>query len=284
MEAARRRAEALSCWSGRVEAEPVAGGMSNRNFRVRDRGGTFFVRIGEDIVEHNVSRADEVAASRAAAAAGLAPELVHAEPGAMVFRWIEGRPLASETVCRPEMLPRLAALLHRVHRDVARHVRGRTLAFWVFHALRDYAARLGEPAFAPTIDALEAAVQPVELVFGHNDLVPGNVIDDGTRLWLIDWEYAGYNTPLFDLANLASNGALDEAGAETLLALYFGQAADDALRQRFAAITAASLLRETLWSMVAERESTIDFDFAGYTRMNRPRFEEALARWERIRG
>jgi thiamine kinase-like enzyme len=280
---ARRRAEALPCWRGPVTADPVAGGMSNRNFRVRDAGADFFVRIGEDIVEHNVSRADEIAASRAAALAGIAPPLVHAEPGAMVFRWIDGAPMTPERVRDLATLPRVAALLRRAHREVGRHLRGRTLAFWVFHALRDYGARLGDASLLPTIDALEAAVQPVELVFGHNDLVPGNLIDDGARLWLIDWEYAGYNTPLFDLAGLAANNDLDAALAAELLALYYGRRADAILERSFAAITAAALMREVLWSRVAERESTIEFDFASYTRTNEAKFAAALALWESLR-
>jgi thiamine kinase-like enzyme len=283
-EAARRRAETLPCWRGKATVELVAGGMSNRNFRVLDRGEAFFVRIGEDLAVHNVSRADEIAASRAAAAAGIAPALVHAEPGAMVFRWIDGEALTPARVGDPRMLPRLAALLRRTHREVGLHLRGRTLAFWVFHALRDYAARLGDGSVLPLVATLEAAVQPVELVFGHNDLVPGNLVDDGMRLWLVDWEYAGYNSPLFDLAGLASNSGLGEAAASELLALYFERAPDAALGLAFAAMTAASLLREVLWSRVAERESSIDFDFPAYTRANEAKLATALARWEAVRG
>jgi thiamine kinase-like enzyme len=182
------------------------------------------------------------------------------------------------------MLPRLAVLLRRTHREVGRHLRGRTLAFWVFHALRDYAAQLGDRSVLPIIETLEAAVQPVELVFGHNDLIAGNIIDDGARLWLVDWEYAGYNTPLFDLAGLASNSALEPAATSELLALYFSRVPDAAIERALAAMTAASLLREVLWSRVAERESTIEFDFPSYTRANETKFAAALSRWEAIRG
>ncbi len=52
---------------------------------------------------------------------------------------------------------------------------------------------------------LEQAVGAVEIVYGHNDLLPTNFIDAGAELWLIDWDYAGFNSPLFDLANLCSN-------------------------------------------------------------------------------
>ena len=84
----------------------------------------------------------------------------------------------------------------------------------------------------------------------------------GQRLWLVDWEYAGFNSPLFDLGGLASNSELSPEQAEQALSLYFDKPVDDRLRRRAAAMTAASLLRETMWSMVSEIHSTVDFDYA----------------------
>ena len=127
---------------------------------------------------------------------------------------------------------------------------------------------------------LEAAVGPIEVVFGHNDLLAANFIDDGKRLWLLDWEYAGFNSPLFDLGGLASNSELSYEQAEQALALYFGRPVDDELRRRAAAMTAASLLRETMWSMVSEIHSTVDFDYAAYTAENLRRFEAAYAAFD----
>ena len=57
---------------------------------------------------------------------------------------------------------------------------------------------------------------PLPIVFGHHDLLPGNFIDDGRRLWLIDWEYGAFGTPMFDLANLSANGEFDAAQDEAL--------------------------------------------------------------------
>jgi len=71
------RAAALSCWSGRVSPEPLTGGITNKNFIVRDRGERFVVRIGDDIPVHQVMRFNELAASRAAASAGLSPAVIH---------------------------------------------------------------------------------------------------------------------------------------------------------------------------------------------------------------
>lgn len=128
-------------------------------------------------------------------------------------------------------------------------------------------------------DGLERAVGPVEVVFAHNDLLAGNFIDDGARLWLVDWDYAGFNSPLFDLANLASNNEYPAEMESRLLAAYFGQPADAALARRFSALKCASLLRETLWSMVSEIHSTLDFDYVAYSDANLARFERAYERF-----
>ena len=148
------------------------------------------------------------------------------------------------------------------------------------HLSRSGASHFLDLLFLEEAEDLEGAVGPIELVFGHNDLLAANFIDDGARLWLVDWDYAGFNSPLFDLGGLASNNQLDEAQEDWLLENYFGDAVDDRLRRRYAAMKCASLLRESMWSMVSEIHSQLDFDYAAYTKENLHRFEAA---WEHYR-
>jgi thiamine kinase-like enzyme len=280
------RVAALAIWSSRVEPVPLAGGITNQNFLVEDRGRRCVVRVGDDILVHGVVRANELAASRAAHLAGLGPSVVHAERGILVLDFIEGRTFKPEDVRNPANLERLVDMVRRCHRDIPQHLRGPAAMFWVFHVVRDYAHTLREghsrhlamlPDLLDRAAQLEAAVGPIDVVFGHNDLLAANFIDDGRRLWLVDWEYAGFNSPLFDLGGLASNSELSPEQAEQALSLYFGKPVDDELRRRAAAMTAASLLRETMWSMVSEIHSTVDFDYTAYTAENLRRFESAYA-------
>ena len=280
------RVAALEIWFGRVDPLPLAGGITNQNFTVEDRGRRYVVRVGSDILVHGVVRANELAASRAAHLAGLSPGVVHAEPGILVLDFIEGRTFTPEDVRNPANLERLIDMVRRCHRDIPQHLRGPAAMFWVFHVVRDYAHTLREgnsrhvsllPDLLARAARLEAAVGPIDVVFGHNDLLAANFMDDGKRLWLVDWEYAGFNSPLFDLGGLASNSELSPEQAEQALSLYFDKPVDDELRRRAAAMTAASLLRETMWSMVSEIHSTVDFDYAAYTAENLRRFEAAYA-------
>lgn len=286
MKEAEARARALSIWRGEVALRPLGGGITNINFLADDGNRRAVVRIGEDIVEHQVMRFNELAASIAAHAAGVSPAVLHHEAGVLVIDFVEGTTLAAEDVRAPGMLARVLPLVARAHREIPRHLRGPVLAFWVFHVIRDYAARLRAeasphaalmPELLAATDRLEAAVGPVEVVFGHNDLLPANLIDDGTRLWLIDWDYAGFNSPLFDLGGLAANNGLSEAQERWMLEEYFERPADGALERRYRAMKCAAALRETLWSMVSERHSPLDFDFAAYTAQNLAGFRAAMA-------
>jgi thiamine kinase-like enzyme len=288
-EAAASRVAALAIWRGRVDPQPLAGGITNQNFKIEDGGRRYVVRVGHDLLVHGVVRATELAASRAAHLAGLSPAVVHAEPGILVLDFIEGRTFTAEDIRNPANLERLIDMVKRCHRDVPQHLRGPAAIFWAFHVVRDYGHTLREggslhlamlPDLLARADRLEAAVGPIDVVFGHNDLLAANFIDDGKRLWLVDWEYAGFNSPLFDLGGLASNSELTSEQADRALALYFGRPVDDQLRRRAAAMTAASLLRETMWSMVSEIHSTVDFDYAAYTAENLRRFEAAYAAFD----
>ena len=284
--AAKVKASSLACWSGPVDPQPLSGGLTNLNFVIEDRGMRFVVRIADDIPLHGIMRFNELAASRAAHAAGVSPEVVHAEPGAMVLRFIDGETFGEAEVRRATADGRMLPLLRRVHNDIVKYYRGPLLAFWVFQSMRGYNIVLREgdsrmaaelPRYHAINDELEAAVGPVRLVFGHNDLLPANFMDDGERLWLIDWDYAGLNSPLFDLANLASNSRFSEAEEDRLLEDYFEIPVNDGLRRKLHAMICASLLREAMWSMVSEIHLDIDVDYIAYTAEYLGRFEQAYA-------
>ncbi len=284
MSDAMNRINALPIWTGGISAEPLDGGITNVNYLVTDEQAKYVVRLGADITEHHVMRFNELAASRAAHTAGLSPAVIHAETGLTVIEFIQSHTLTEADVRSLGMLERIVPLVRKCHVELPKHLRGPALIFWVFHVIRDYAAtlRMGNSPYNPQLpelldinEKLEATAGPFDIVFGHNDLLAANFLDDGRRLWLIDWDYAGFNSPLFDLGGLASNNGLDEAQETHLLELYFDAPVTDDLLHRYSAMKCASLLRETMWSMVSEQTSNLDVDFAAYTAENSGRFWRA---------
>lgn len=287
----RDRVAQLDFWSSPVEPEPLGGGITNTNFVVDDQGERFVVRLGNDIPIHGVMRFNEIAAARAAHAAGISPEIVYSADGVFIMRFIEGQTLTEQDVREQQNLESILPLIQACHNEIPKHFQGPALVFWPFHVCRNYihTARAGNsrmmdalPRFLDINAELEKTVGEIRLVFGHNDLLAANFIDDGKRLWLLDWDYAGYNEALFDLANLSSNNELSLEQEDWILETYYQQPVIDRLRRRFSAMKCISLLRETLWSIVSEIHSTLDFDYVDYTRKNLARFEHAYEAFRQV--
>lgn len=286
------RALALPIWSGKATGVPLGGGITNLNVLVTDEKRRAVVRIGDDIPVHQIMRFNELAASHAAHAAGVSPAVLYHEPGALVIDFIEARTMNAEDLRQPAMLELALALVKQTHREIPRHLRGPALCFWVFQVLRDYAGTLREggsphlPAVLGLLEEaaeLETAVGRIELVFGHNDLLPANFLHDGSRMWLIDWDYAGWGSPLFDLGGLAANNGLDNAQEDWLLATYYGVKPDADLWSRYRAMKAAAALREAMWSMVQEIHSDLDFDYSAYTASYLETYRAAFASYRTLK-
>jgi thiamine kinase-like enzyme len=273
---------ALPCWRGTPTGERLSGGLSNEIWKVTDDAGTHVVRLGRDYPFHHVDRAREVMTARAAHAAGFGPEVRYAAPGVMVTAFIGARTWGPEDLrANPE---RIARLLADFHRRMAAGISGPAFLFWPFHVVRDYARTLRgtahEGVTGPSLalsDEMERAQVPLPIVFGHHDLLPANFLDDGSRLWLIDYEYAGFGTALFDLAGAASNAEMPPDAAKALLAAYFGAPPDPALSRAFDAMQVASLLRETLWAYVSDLHlAAPGVDYLAYAAENQARLDAAL--------
>ncbi len=284
----------LPCWSSTIEIDILEGGITNRNYVVTTKidAKKYVVRLGSDIPVHQIMRFNEIAASKAAHAANLSPAICYTATGVLVMDYVCGSSLTPEQVRQGSTLEHIILLLKKCHNEIPKYLRGASVVFWVFHVIRDYAGSLKDvkSRYVDSLDdllsaasELERAAGPFDIVFGHNDLLAANIMDDGQRLWLIDWEYGGFNTPLFDLGGIASNNELNEKQERWMLDFYFGKPADESLWRRYQAMKCASLLREALWSMVSEFHSTLDFDYSKYTADNLAKFNRSLEQFRRLR-
>lgn len=283
---------ALPCWRGPARAEPLPGGLSNEIWKVTDAAGAHVVRFGRDYPMHHVDRSREAMTARAAHAAGFGPAVEYTAAGVSVVAFVSGRTWTPADVrAAPD---RVGHLLREFHQGMAAHVSGAAFLFWPFHVVRDYARTLhaGTSRFVPDLPRLlalsaemEAAQVPLPVVFGHHDLLPGNFLDDGDRLWLIDYEYAGFGTCLFDLAGAASNAGMDVAETDALLRAYLGGPPDGPFHRAFDAMQVQSLLRESMWAMVSELHlSAPGVDYVAYAHENLDKLDSALDRFRRRYG
>jgi len=274
-------------WAGAtVSVTPLSGGITNLNYRVDVNGESFVVSLSsEDTGVLGVDQRRTHRSTLAAAETGVGPEVAHFFPelGILVTRFIFGRRLSAGEVAQPEML-------HRVVRSLRRYHDGPVLTshfspFLTLHAyLRGAQAR---GAILPEdiaemyarLNAVEAAARGGEIVRPcHNDLWESNLLDDGTRIRIIDWEYAGMGDIHFDLANLAAHNGFSEVEDETLLHAYFGTVSRAAVA-RIPLLKIAAELREAMWAVVAQdldATAASGFDCLGYARTHFDRYRQLL--------
>ena len=292
--AAIERAKGLPVRSAAVQPSVLSGGLSNINLTVEDAGRRYVIRVGADEPHLGVFRENEVKAYRAAHAAGVAPEVIYDEPGLIVMRFVEGKALLPAELREPDRLRQAARLLRQLHREAHKHLESPGFMFWSAQHNRWYIRLLNErleqvdarwrallPEMATVNEALEATIGEVRMVFSHGDTLPQNFIDDGTRLWLVDWEYAGFNMDLFDLAGLGMNIECVAAEVDLLLESYGEAPVTDALRRRFTAAKILACIRESTWSFLAEVTTRpIDFDYSVYSAMNAERYQRMYAEYK----
>jgi len=280
-------------WPERTaEIEPLGGGITNHNFKVTVGGKVFVLRVGgQDTELLGIDRYAEYSASITAAKLGIGPEVVEfLEPeGYLVTAFISGRPVPPEELRTPENLARVASLLRAVH--AGKSFPATFDSFRVVETYADTARERGTEVPAAyseaksLADSIERARPASPACPCHNDLLNANFIDDGERLRLVDWEYAGMSDRFFDLANFSVNHELGPDDQRVLLGAYFGEERE----QDVAALTLMRFMsdfREAMWGVVQQAISTLDFDFRVYAKQHferlgrtasEPRFQAALA-------
>jgi thiamine kinase-like enzyme len=257
-------------WPGRkTSVAALAGGITNRNYRVDVDGSSYVLRVcGKDTDLLGIDRVTEHVASLRAAEVGVGPAVVAfvESEGWLVTRFIEGRGVPPEEIRGPDGIRRVAQVLQRIHGADA--IPGRFDA----HAVVDQYRAEAEAHFVPipgefavahlVSEQIRRARGPQALVPCHNDLLNANFLDDG-EIRVVDWEYAGMGDRFFDLANLSVNHDFGLEEDNLLLAAYFG-AEKPADLAALRLMRVMSDFREAMWGVLQSGISELDFDFTGY--------------------
>jgi thiamine kinase-like enzyme len=288
-ETARSRLAAVPGLSAKAAA--AAGitrlpGLTNRVYRVDLAEGRFALRIPGHGTAAIIDRRTEEANARAAAAAGVAPEVVHfGADGVMLTRFVDGEPLTPARFAEePRALDRVGIALRRLH-DSGIEFAGR---FEAFATINRYRNVLAEHGASPTVrqreilaeaDAIRTAfaASPVAPKPCHCDPTGRNLLDTGDKVWLVDWEYSGMNDPAWDLAYCAVQASLSREAEATLLSAYFGRAPNEAEAARVKVMKAPVELMSALWALIQDTHGNRVADFRAYAART---FEECAARMQ----
>jgi thiamine kinase-like enzyme len=258
----------------------LPGGLTNQNLRVTTPGGDFVVRhFRGDGDLLGIDRDAEHLNTCAAAEAGVGARVVsyHPQLHVLVICYIDGRTYDNDTFSEPGVLQRAAAAIRQLH-EGPRFVN----RFDMFARQARYLATVREKGyrlFDGYVDHDDAfhraeralAVRATAPVPCNNDLLAGNFVDDGDKVWLIDYEYSGNNDACFELGNTSTECDLDDDQVDALVTAYF----DGPSRQKLARVRLQALVSAygwSLWGAIQAAASSLDFDFDGW---GLERFEKA---------
>ena len=255
--------------TARTNVAELPGGLTNRNFKITTPDGAYVARVaskGSELLA--IDRDHEYRNSVRAAAAGAGAPVIDYRPdlGVLVLGFLDGRTLTNADLAAPGMLARIARSCRLLH--AAQRFDGDFDMFAIQRRYRSVVAEReitipdGYDELAPTFDAMRAAlaVRADGTVPCNNDLLAANFIDDGDRVWLIDYEYSGNNDACFELGNIAAECHLPAEGLTDLVTAYYGRP----LRHKIARAALLGLAGKygwTLWGAIQAAVSPIDFDF-----------------------
>jgi thiamine kinase-like enzyme len=252
----------------------LSGGITNRNYLIAATGSAerYVIRLaGNDTHLLGISREVEHAATVAAAGVGIGPEVTAfiRPEGYLVTRFIVGEPVSLEQVHQPATLRRVADSIRRIHGGPA--IPGLFVPLRIVEAYLALATSraVAQPAAWDAAHAIGRRIEralldsPIDLRPCHNDLLNANFIDDGERIRIVDWEYAGMGDPFFDLGNFSVNHDLAADEDRILLEAYEGRVSPPRLA-RLALMRIVSDLREAMWGVLQQGISSLDVDFVAY--------------------
>jgi thiamine kinase-like enzyme len=279
------RIEAVPALADHIEVTDLSGGLTNRNLKVTTPTGVYVARLSSpESALLAIDRVIEHANSVAAAASTAGPEVIAYAPdvSVLVVRFLDGATWGNADVLDPANAPRVAHACRTLHAG-PRFVND-------FNMLRlqpQYLALVLErgfrlpdryldfvPHLAAIADALDARPQPT--VPCNNDLLAANLIDDGDRVWLIDYEYSGNNDPFFEIGNLWSEAAGSPDDLERLVSAYVGRSSA-ALTARARLWGLTSKYGWMLWAAIQDGASDLDFDFWTW---GMEKYDRAVAEFE----
>ncbi len=260
---------------GSVTCERL-GGLTNLVFKVDAGGDAYVLRIPGEGTEDYIDRKVEAHNARVAAEAGVSAEVLFfdEDDGLMLARYLDGCVTMSPELfkSRPGAPARAAAVLKRMH-TCGQEFRFRFELFAMIDEYLDVLAKVGAElpggyhGVVKEAEAVRTALEknPMPLAPCHCDPLAENFLDDGQRMWAVDWEYSGMNDPLWDLGDVSVEAGFDEAQDREMMEAYCGGAVSPAIYGRMVIYKAMCDLLWTLWGLIQHANKNPVDDFWAYS-------------------
>ena len=251
----------------RTAVTELSGGLTNRNLKISTASGDYVARISSNKSSLlSIDRQSEYENSKIAAGIGVGAPVFDYLPefGLLVIGYLPGRTYSNLDVSNN--LSRIAGACNLLHKAAPF-----TRDFDMFVIQEKYKNLVtgsgfrfpnGYHQYAPHLSRMKSALAVLDegRVPCNNDLLPANFIDDGKKIWLIDYEYSGNNDACFELGNIWSEAKLPISALEELVTAYYGSSRPEKLARAWLFALLAKY-GWTLWASIQSSVSDIDFDF-----------------------
>lgn len=251
------------------------GGLTNRNYEIKGPVGHFVLRIPGEGTGDIIDRGVEEHNARIAAQAGVNAEVIFfdAREGTMLCRYVE-----NSVTMSAQGFKDLGAVERAAHAFRRLHTCGHSFRtrFELFEQIDSYLAVVkklkapipdGYAEVQREAEAVRAALGAHELPVApcHCDPLAENFLDIGDRMFIIDFEYAGNNDPMWDLGDLSVEGEFDQKQDEIFLNAYFDGRPPAFDAGRMVMYKAMCDLLWTLWGVVQFANDNPAEDFWAYS-------------------
>lgn len=281
----KTKLHSLEFFKGNINLKLFEGFMTNESYFVSDDYNNYVVKIGGNKKHYGVLRSNEVNASKAGYRAGISPKVFYYDDSIIIFQYIDSNYLTTQRIREKETLKRIVSMIKTVQKKIVQYLESPDLSIGIFQMIKNKITILRENNspyknqlnnFIKDCEIFESKYKADEIVFAHNDFYFRNILDDGKKLWLVDWEFSGFNPPLLDLANLSKNNDFNEEEDNFILEEYFGNTVQELSKHQFQELKCASILKSVLWGMISEIFSEKIFDYKSFTEKTYDRYKEQL--------
>ena len=270
----KKKLETLSIWNNNISVEVLQGGWTNETYLVTDDNKKYVAKIGGDKKDFGIIRSNEIQAHRAAHEANISPRFFYNKKEISIYEYINAKILNLQDLREEKNLLKLINLIKIIHNEAFNYLKNKNsflnifqMINYKFDSLKKYKSPYNDKLHDLIEDSnfFQSETKSHKIVFTHNDFYYKNILYDGKKFWIIDWEYSGFNPNILDLANLSRNIGLNENEDNFILEEYFRSPITSKLRSGFNAIKLISILNEVIWWMLTEIKSKKNIDYKSIT-------------------
>lgn len=257
-----------------ISYSPVAGGITNPNYKVKVDGKNYFLKIpgdGTDFINRDVCHnANEIADK---SKAGPKVYYYFEDTGVEIFQWLDGyRQVTYGDIYDEVIFHEIFKKIKAFHNIDTKPLK---LKQSIFEQAWDMNARAKKAGYLPPFnDRMEYYLKTIEEALSHscelkpchNDFWTNNLMynEETKDLKIIDYEYASMNDPCVDLGLISATNYFTEAMDVEMVKCYNDGVFDEIMFAKVKLNKIACDIKWAYWALYQAASSNVEFDYMNW--------------------